>query len=60
MTTRLLTLTECKRIAYTAEAVDPMRVASVLCYATDRADLENSLRQLKANEPTWFQQARGQ
>jgi hypothetical protein len=51
---------ECKRIACSAGAIDPMRVASVLYHATDRPDLENALRQLKANEPTWFRQARHQ
>jgi hypothetical protein len=50
---------ECKRIAYNAGAIDPLRVASVLYHAKDRADLENSLRQLRANEPAWFRQTRG-
>lgn len=49
-----ISFVECKRIARSAGAVDPTRVASVLYHATDRADLENSLRQLVANEPTWF------
>ncbi len=44
----------CKNIAYKAGAKDPMRVASILHHATSRADMENSLEQLKRNEPSWF------
>lgn len=60
MITHPISFVECRRIACNAGAIDPMRVASVLYYATDRADLEKSLEQLKSNEPTWFRQPRSQ
>jgi hypothetical protein len=51
---RIISHSEAKRIAYEAEARDPMRVGSYLLHCKDYDDIANSLAQLRRNESELF------